>query len=171
MSDPKSARITVRPAQPDEAVAIGDVVARVFVEGGFTPAERTQRLRDTASRVATGTVFVAVDAEGALVGSIAFVPGGGGDVRIATADEAEMQMLAVLPEARGLGAGGALVAAFLAEAKARGYRRTVLSTQPSMTSAHRIYEAAGFRRTPERDWTRDSGRPMWAYERKESAGA
>ena len=168
---PPDRSLLVRPARPEEAAVIGELVARVFVEGGFTPPERTARLRDTASRTAAGIVFVAADDAGTLLGSIALVPGGGADVRIATGDEAEMQLLAVLPEARGRGAGAALVEAFLAEARARGYRRTVLSTQPAMTSAHRIYAAAGFTRAPERDWTRDSGKPMWAYVREESAGA
>lgn len=159
--------VTVRHAHPGEAEAIDALVARVFVEGGFTAPERAGRLRDAASRMAAGAVFVAVDGAGTITGSITLTPGGGGAVRLATASEAEMQLLAVLPEARGLGAGAMLVAAFLAEARARGIRRTVLSTQPTMTSAHRIYAAAGFTRAPERDWTRDSGRPMWAMVREE----
>ncbi|MEV8445627.1 hypothetical protein AB0505_07155, partial [Streptomyces parvus] len=33
-----------------------------------------------------------------------------------------------------------------------GVRALVLSTQPAMLSAHRIYRRLGFLRTPERDW-------------------
>jgi ribosomal protein S18 acetylase RimI-like enzyme len=39
-------------------------------------------------------------------------------------------------------------------AGARGWRQLVLSTQPQMTEAQSLYEAAGFRRRPERDWGR-----------------
>jgi ribosomal protein S18 acetylase RimI-like enzyme len=48
--------------------------------------------------------------------------------------------------------GAALVNAALRQAAAAGARRVVLSTLPQMHVAHRLYERAGFRRLPDRDW-------------------
>ena len=56
-------------------------------------------------------------------------------------------------EARGRGAGEALVRACVERARAvEGCVSVVLSTQRTMRAAHRIYERLGFTRTPERDW-------------------
>ena len=60
----------------------------------------------------------------------------------------EMKRLFVRPEARGLGAGRALVAAVLAEASAIGFAEIVLDTLPSMAEAQRLYEHFGFRDIP-----------------------
>ncbi|MEZ5184435.1 MAG: hypothetical protein R2720_01690 [Candidatus Nanopelagicales bacterium] len=37
-------------------------------------------------------------------------------------------------------------------ARVRGLARIVLSTEPSMKAAVRLYEGLGYLRTPERDW-------------------
>ena len=51
------------------------------------------------------------------------------------------------------GVGGALLAEIVARARAeKGVDAVVLTTMPSMTDAHRMYERAGFVRVPERDW-------------------
>ncbi|MET7437677.1 GNAT family N-acetyltransferase, partial [Streptomyces sp. NPDC005568] len=72
---------------------------------------------------------------------------------LARPGEAEIRMLAVAPQARGRGAGEALVRACVDRARAtEGCVRVVLSTQRTMRAAHRIYERLGFVRTPERDW-------------------
>ena len=68
--------------------------------------------------------------------------------------EAEVGRLAVEPTVRGRRIGE--VVELLRRARARGLARTVLSTQPTMLSAHRLYERLGFRRVSERDWARRS---------------
>lgn len=71
---------------------------------------------------------------------------------IARPGEAEIRMLAVAREARGRGAGEALVRACAGRARAlEGCTAVVLSTQRTMHAAHRRYERLGFRRVPERD--------------------
>ena len=65
----------------------------------------------------------------------------------------EFRMLAVHPRFHRRGVGGALLAEIVARARAEeGVDAVVLTTMPSMTGAHRMYERAGFVRVPERDW-------------------
>jgi ribosomal protein S18 acetylase RimI-like enzyme len=72
-------------------------------------------------------------------------------------------MLAVVPAARGLGLGEALVRHCIARAREDGCRTLRLSTEPVMHAAHRIYRRLGFARTPERDWELQPGVELLTY--------
>lgn len=150
--------IEIRTARPEEYGTIGEISAEAYLRDGLLHFDDTDwyldELRDVAKRAASAEVLVAV-LDGRPVGTVTYVPmGAGGPMsELARPGEAEMRMLAVSPAARGRGAGEALVRACVARARAtEGCTGMVLSTQPIMKAAHRIYERVGFVRAPERDW-------------------
>ncbi|ALC20953.1 GNAT family N-acetyltransferase [Streptomyces pristinaespiralis] len=149
--------ITIRRIEPEEHTALGELTARAYLDGGLLALGEEdpylEVLRDVAGRAARAEVYVAVDERGTLLGGVAFVPAGGPFADIAGPGEAEFRMLAVAAAARGRGAGEALVRTCVERARATpGCVRLVLSTQPTMYAAHRIYDRLGFVRTPDRDW-------------------
>lgn len=150
--------IIIRPARPREYPTVGEITARAYLGDGLLDFGADDpylaRLRDVAGRAAAAEVLVAVEAAGdRVLGGVTFVPRGGPLADIARPGEAEIRMLAVAPEARGRGAGAALVGACVDRARAaEGRTGVVLSTQRGMRAAHRLYERLDFTRTPERDW-------------------
>jgi ribosomal protein S18 acetylase RimI-like enzyme len=75
-------------------------------------------------------------------------------------------MLVVDRAARGKRIGELLVLDCLDRARAAGKRRMVLSTDPRMRAAHRLYERLGFTRLPERDWSPLPGVTLMVYTRE-----
>jgi GNAT superfamily N-acetyltransferase len=57
---------------------------------------------------------------------------------------AQLRLLILRPEARGLGLGGRLTDACLDFARAKGYRKVMLWTQSHLLAARAIYESRGF---------------------------
>ncbi|MCU1538307.1 MAG: acetyltransferase [Humibacillus sp.] len=149
--------ITIRAARPDEHDRLGELTAAAYLDEGLLDLGADDPylsvLRDVAGRAQHAEVLVAVDADGAVLGGVAFVEGPGPFADVACDGEAEFRTLAVAPAGRGRGVGTALVRECLDRARALGRRRVVLSTQPMMHSAHRVYERFGLVRAPERDWS------------------
>ncbi len=82
-----------------------------------------------------GVAFVAVDAGGQVLGYGGMLPSG---------DEGEILNLAVHPDARRQGLGGALLDALLAEAKRRGLSLIALEVRVSNLGAIALYRSRGF---------------------------
>ena len=60
----------------------------------------------------------------------------------------EIKRIYVSPASRGGGVGAKILARLMRDAKSFGYNEIMLETGPFMTSAHPIYEAAGFMDIP-----------------------
>ncbi|MEU0304630.1 GNAT family N-acetyltransferase [Streptomyces sp. NPDC006175] len=149
--------VSIRPALPAQFEELGEITAHAYLGDGLldfgADDPYLDQLRAVGRRAAEAEVLVALDADGRLLGGVTYVAPGSPWADIAGEDEAEFRMLAVSPEARGRGAGEALVRACIERARAAGgLSGIVLSTQSAMTGAHRIYRRLGFVRTPERDW-------------------
>ncbi|MER6399080.1 GNAT family N-acetyltransferase [Kitasatospora sp. NPDC059973] len=158
--------IVIRPAREADLEAAGHVTVEAFVGDGYTSPESqyVDLLRDTARRAREAELLVAVDAaEGRVLGCVTFAVGGTEWADIATPDEGEIRMLATASAARGRGVGESLVRAALTRSRELGLAGMAFSTRPDMTTAHRIYERIGFRRTPERDWAPYPGMDLMVY--------
>ncbi len=147
--------IVIRPADPTDYDPLGEITARAYLNDGLLAFGDEddwylEELKNVAKRAAHAEVLVAVSGS-ELLGGVTYVPDGGPLSEIARPGEAEIRMLAVTHEARGRGVGRALVQACIDRASAAG-TGLVLCTQPTMHTAHRIYERLGFTRAPERDW-------------------
>lgn len=158
------AGVQIRDARPDEFDELGDVRLAAYRADGFLSPQSTYAptLRALGAD-GLGQVLVAVDAH--ILGTVMLQGWAGAGEILAGPEEAEIRALAVLPEARGIGIGQALLAAVMTRAAAIGVRRLVLLTQPEMKAAHYLYEKAGFSRLPERDWSPEPGVTLLAYSR------
>lgn len=146
-------RVEIRRVAADEVAAAADLTVSAYAP--FTLGEKgdyVQRLRDVATRDQQAEVYVAVQ-EGGLVGCVTSCPPGSPWRELAGPAEGEFRMLAVHPQARGGGAGTALISRCEQRARQTGATRMVLSSLPEMTDAHRLYERLGYQRQPDRDWS------------------
>lgn len=85
--------------------------------------------------------YFVVEVDGRVVGGGGVAPLEGGD-----AGTCELRKMYFLPEARGLGAGSALMARCLEAARDAGFERCYLETLTGMEAAMRLYERSGFHR-------------------------
>ncbi len=134
----------IRRAVAADAPAMAEVLAQAFAEYEplYTPeglaatTPPTNRIRE---RLDEAPAWVAIYEE-ALVGTVGAVVRG---------DAVYVRSMAVLPAARGLGVGGALLTEVEAFARAAGVTSLFLSTTPFLARAIRLYEQWGFRRSPD----------------------
>jgi ribosomal protein S18 acetylase RimI-like enzyme len=101
--------------------------------------------------------------DGRLVGAVTLAPHGSDWAEAAQPGDAVIRMLAVHPDVRGAGTGEALVRACVDLARETGCVRILLSTEPTMTVAHRLYQRLGFVRTPSDDWEPVPGVSLLGY--------
>ena len=144
----------LRRARPEDLAVVGEVTAAAyadFVLGEDDPY--LDHLRDAARRAREAELWVAVDGDERVLGSVTVCPEGSAWREIAEPGEGEFRMLSVHPSARGAGVGSALVAHVLQRFHDEGATAVVMSSLAEMTGAHRLYERAGFTRLPARDWS------------------
>jgi ribosomal protein S18 acetylase RimI-like enzyme len=159
---------TIRAVRPDDYERLGELTAAAYLDDGLLDYGAADPylavLRDVGRRAEHAEVLVAVDDAGTVLGGVAFVGAPGPFADVAREGEAEFRTLAVSPEGRGRGIGTALVRACIDRSRALGRCRVVLSTQPMMHAAHRVYERFGFTRAPERDWSPIDTLTLLVYE-------
>ena len=152
----------VRVATPDDVDAAGAVVAAAYQHDLQVSAGYLERLRDAESRAAQAVLLVAADDERVL-GSVTYVPGGTAMAQLAASGEVELRMLGVDPSARARGVAQSLVRACVDRARSEENVRVVLSTQPEMAAAQRLYQRLGFVRQPDLDWVPEPGVVLIGY--------
>jgi ribosomal protein S18 acetylase RimI-like enzyme len=163
--DQDAAGVHVDAARPEDFGRIAELTAGVYRDEGYAGEEYLVQLADVAGRATRAQLLVARQ-DGDVVGSVALVLDGEFGEVLRSDDEAGFRMLVVDAAARGMGVGERLVTACLDRARAAGKRRVVISTDPRMTAAHRLYERLRFTRLPERDWSPMPGIDLIVYSRE-----
>ncbi len=157
----------IRPARPEEYAGAGAIVVAAYRALPGAPTGElggyAAELADVAGRAAGAEVLVAADGT-ALLGCVTFVRDPSSPLaEHLWPDEAAIRMLGVDPAAQGRGVGAALVDACVTRARAAGRAAVFLHSTPWMAAAHRLYERAGFQRTPGRDWQPLPEVPLLAF--------
>ena len=136
---------TIRPIQARDDAAIAAIIRTVMPEFGATGCgfaindPEVDWMHRAYSR--PRCAYFVVEREGRVVGGGGVAPLDGGDE-----DVCELRKMYFLPEARGIGAGAAMMDRCLAAAREIGFRRCYLETLTGMDAAMRLYERSGFRR-------------------------
>jgi putative acetyltransferase len=135
----------IRPIEPRDDAAMASIIRTVMPEfgaagSGFAindPEVDWMHRAYTQPRCA----YFVVEREGRVVGGAGVAPLEGGDPAVC-----ELRKMYFLPEARGIGAGAAMMARCLQAARDIGFRQCYLETLTGMDSAMKLYERSGFRR-------------------------
>ena len=135
----------IRAIRHEDDVAMAAIIRAVMPEfgaGGAGFAIHDPEV-DWMSRAyaAPRHAYFVLEREGRVLGGAGVAPLAGGDD-----GTCELRKMYFLPEARGIGAGAAMMATCLDAARGSGFRRCYLETLTGMDGAMRLYERSGFRR-------------------------
>lgn len=166
--------VAVRDERDDERAAVRELTLRAYAEYAttMTPvawAELEWALHAALASEAPAERLVAERAGGeevgGLIGSVRlYAPGSDAYTGLAGPPSwPELRLLAVAPEARGLGVGQALVRECARRARAAGAATLGLHTSASMRVARGMYERMGFVRAPEYDFRPGEAELVEAY--------
>ncbi len=148
----------------EEDSEITSLLNRIFVKEGYTDKLLAKKLFVPAQLRKRGEIILARSPTGRLLGMAIVVHSTSLARQVAETDEAEVQLLAVYPEARCQGIASHLIKVCEQKAMSSGYSKMVLSTQPMMKSAHSLYEQHGYKQNSKRNWSRD-GKTFIVYEK------
>jgi len=144
VADASSPRFQIRPASTADAAAILDCLRVAFEPyckdyTAVAYADTILTPEMLAKRMHHSTLFVAVDTDGGVLGTIGY--------GLADSQEGHIRGMAVRPAHHGGGIAGALLARVESELRARGYARVSLDTTGPLRRAIRFYERSGYRRS------------------------
>lgn len=143
------------------------VLKRVYVDEGYTDAERAAQMQRRERLEPEGVFLLAVrDNDDEVIGATLYLNEDSALKQLAMPGEREFRMLAVHPDARGTGVGEALVRACMLRAAEDDAIGLVLWTQPTMLAAQRLYERLRFERDPARDVADPRGFTRLVYVRR-----
>jgi N-acetylglutamate synthase-like GNAT family acetyltransferase len=151
--------VSIRKARSTDAGGIVECLHTAFApyEQQYTPEafrDTTLTAETATRRLSEMTVFVAVDAAGEVVGTIACAVVGG--------DEGHLRGMAVRPDWQASGVADRLLETVEDELRRRGCSRVTLDTTVPLQRAVRFYTRHGFRRSgrPAADFF---GMPLFEY--------
>ena len=138
------ADFALRPIEPADDAVMAGIIRTVMpafgaVGCGFAINDPEVDWMSQAYAEPRHAYFV-VTRGGRVLGGGGVAPLAGGD-----ADTCELRKMYFLPEARGVGAGAAMMARCLAAARGFRFTRCYLETLAGMDAAMRLYERSGFR--------------------------
>lgn len=143
-----TANVTLRPIAPGDAAALAGVIRGTLSEfGAAKPGTAyydasTDHLPELFAATPRSAYFVA-ERGGEVLGGGGIFPTAG-----LPTDTVELVKLYLLPAARGLGVGKALINRCLEAARAHEYTRLYLETTEELTQAIPLYEKLGFTYLP-----------------------
>lgn len=159
--------LVIREVRPEEFASVGALLVTAYESlPGMPKADELPAyyamLRDVVKRAGNPAirVFAAESAPGEIVGSVDFIDDlkhYGASTAVRTIPNgAGIRLLAVKPEARGMGVGKALTQFCIERARQLGRSQVVLHTTRVMQTAWAMYERLGFQRFPEIDFQQGS---------------
>jgi putative acetyltransferase len=139
------AGMLLRPISSSDDTAMAAVIRAVMPEfgatgSGFAISDPEVDWMSQAYAQPRHAYFV-LEHAGHVLGGAGIAPLAGGD-----SDTCELRKMYFLPEARGIGAGAAMMAHCVAAARGFNFRQCYLETLTGMDAAMRLYQRSGFRR-------------------------
>jgi ribosomal protein S18 acetylase RimI-like enzyme len=160
----------IRDARPEEHDLIRDLTLRAYAEYARTMTPEAwvglqRAVMDGLANLAEKGCIVA-ERDGQLVGSVLLYKAGVaayGAEWSAVTMHPEVRLLAVPPEARGLGVARALMSECIRRAREAGSPFLGLHTSRSMRAALALYQTMGFERATELDFTVEGSELVEGY--------
>lgn len=133
----------IRPIEPRDDAAIASIIRNVMPEFGADgpgfAIHDTEVDTMSAAYGAPRSAYFVIEIEGSVVGGGGVAPLAHGEP-----DICELRKTYFLPEARGLGAGNAMITRCLAAARDFGFKRCYIETLTGMDAAQHLYRKHGF---------------------------
>ena len=136
---------SIRPIRAEDDARVAAIIRTVMPEFGATGCGFAINDPEvdwmTRAYAAPRSAYFVVERDGEVLGGGGVAPLEGGPD-----DTCELRKMYFLPEARGLGAGAAMMARCLDAARGFGFARCYLETLGGMDAAMTLYERSGFGR-------------------------